>query len=159
MLSDPTIRQQMLIRESVQRVFRAFVDPEITTKFWFTHSSGSLESGASVEWEWRMYGVRAPVRVLDFVEDSRIVIEWGEGTAKSTVQWDFQPRPDGTTMVSITNHGFVGAPDDIFAVAVDSMGGFSFVLAAAKAYLEHGLQLNLVADKAPEAHVPSDGGQ
>jgi hypothetical protein len=30
---------------------------------------------------------------------------------------------------------------------VDSTGGFALVLAAAKAYLEHGIDLNIVADR------------
>ena len=38
-------------------------------------------------------------------------------------------------------------------MALDSMGGFSLVLAALKAWLEHGIALNLVADRNPEAHV------
>ena len=33
--------------------------------------------------------------------------------------------------------------------AIDSMQGFSLVLAGAKAFLEHGIELNLVADHAP----------
>lgn len=39
--------------------------------------------------------------------------------------------------------------DQIVASAIDSMGGFSFVLAA-KALLEHNIVLMLRADQAPE---------
>jgi len=35
----------MLIRRPVADVFDAFVNPELTTKFWFTRSSGRLEAG------------------------------------------------------------------------------------------------------------------
>lgn len=35
----------MLIRRPVETVFEAFVNLEITTRFWFTKSSGPLESG------------------------------------------------------------------------------------------------------------------
>ena len=41
------------------------------------------------------------------------------------------------------------------------MGGFSLVLANAKAYLEHGIKLNLIFDKAPDAirdETESNGG-
>jgi hypothetical protein len=37
--------------------------------------------------------------------------------------------------------------------AINSTGGFSFVLAALKAYLEHGIELNLVLDHAPDSLV------
>jgi len=36
------------------------------------------------------------------------------------------------------------------------MGRFSLVLAGLKAWLEHGIELNLVADHAPDAHRGTD---
>jgi uncharacterized protein YndB with AHSA1/START domain len=44
----------MLIRKPVAEVFEAFVNPDITMKFWFTKSSGRLEAGKQVQWEWEM---------------------------------------------------------------------------------------------------------
>jgi uncharacterized protein YndB with AHSA1/START domain len=44
----------MLIRKPVAEVFEAFVNPDITTKFWFIKSSGRLEAGKQVQWEWEM---------------------------------------------------------------------------------------------------------
>jgi uncharacterized protein YndB with AHSA1/START domain len=38
----------MLIRKPVADVFEAFVNPDITTKFWFTKSSGRLDAGKQV---------------------------------------------------------------------------------------------------------------
>jgi hypothetical protein len=35
------------------------------------------------------------------------------------------------------------------------MGGFSFLLAALKALLDHNVALNLVADHYPDAHKPT----
>ena len=50
----PVSKTGMLIRRPVAEVFEAFVDPEITTKFWFTQSGGRLEAGKQVQWEWEM---------------------------------------------------------------------------------------------------------
>jgi hypothetical protein len=36
---------------------------------------------------------------------------------------------------------------------MDSTGGFSFVIAALKAFLEHGIELNLVLDHNPDGLV------
>ncbi len=36
------VKTEMLIRKPVAEVFEAFVDPEVTTKFWFAKSSGRL---------------------------------------------------------------------------------------------------------------------
>ena len=50
----PTVETQMLIRNPISIVFQSFIDPAITTKFWFTKSSGQLEVGKTVTWEWEM---------------------------------------------------------------------------------------------------------
>lgn len=47
----PVAKAEMLIRKSVELVLEAFINPEITTKFWFTKSSGRLEVGKSVRWD------------------------------------------------------------------------------------------------------------
>ena len=49
--------------------------------------------------------------------------------------------------------GFTGSDDEKVAQAMDSMGGFCHLLAGCKAFLEHGIELNLVADHNPDAHV------
>jgi hypothetical protein len=51
--------------------------------------------------------------------------------------------------VSITNSGFSDAQQ-----ALDSTEGFAFVLAGAKAFLEHGIMLNLVRDRFPDGLPP-----
>ena len=51
------VEAQMLILRPISEVFEAFVNPEITTKFWFTRSSGRLELGKKVRWDWEMFGV------------------------------------------------------------------------------------------------------
>jgi uncharacterized protein YndB with AHSA1/START domain len=40
----PVAKAEMLIRKPSAEVFEAFVNPEVTTKFWFTKSSGRLEA-------------------------------------------------------------------------------------------------------------------
>lgn len=148
MQTEPVVRAEMLIRKPVTEVFESFVDPSITTRFWFTRGDGRLEDGATVNWYWDMYGASAEVVVRSIEHNRRILIEW-----PTPVEWIFTPRGDDATFVSITASGFVGTDDEKVAQAIDSMGGFSITLAGCKAYLEHGVQLNLVADHNPDAHV------
>lgn len=150
---EPVVKAEMNIRKPVDEVFAAFVDPEKTTKFWFTKSSGKLEFGKHIRWDWEMYGVSANVYVKQLEENKRILIEWEEPYGYSTVEWTFTPRNAYETFVSIINSGFQGEGDEIVEQALDSMGGFTIVLCGLKAYLEHGISLNLIADKAPDAHV------
>ena len=146
----PVARTGMLIRKPVAEVFEAFINPDITTKFWFTKSSGRLEAGKQVRWDWEMYGISIPVTVKTVEPNKRILIEWPGHGSPTTVEWVFTPCEDGTTFVSITNAGFTGDGDELVKQATDSAQGFSLVLAGLKALLEHRLRLNLVADRYPK---------
>ncbi|WP_045524637.1 SRPBCC family protein [Neobacillus niacini] len=146
----PVVKAEMLIRRPVEEVYEAFINPEITTKFWFTKSSGRLESGKRIRWDWEMYGVGDDLLVKEIEQNRLIRIEWSDGTQ---VEWIFSPRNDNETFVSITNSGFSGSGDEMVNQAVDSMGGYTMVLCGLKALLEHNIYLNLVADKAPDALV------
>ncbi len=147
----PFARAQLLIRRPAAVVFEAFVDPAITTRFWFTKSSGPLEPGKRVRWDWEMYGASATVDVKAVEPNRRILIEWGDPAR--VVEWLFESRPDDTTLVSITERGFHGTDDEVVAQAIDSMGGFTSTLAGLKALLEHGVELKLVEDHHPDGHV------
>lgn len=154
-LTMVTAKAEMLIRKPVVEVFEAFVDPAITSRFWFTRGSGRLEPGKQITWEWEMYGVSVQVRVKAIERNRRIHIEWPGDGAPTAVEWIFTPLADGTTFVSITNTGFTGDAEAIAAQAVASTEGFVLVVAGLKALLEHGIRLNLVADRFPKG---LDGG-
>ena len=142
-------KTEMLIRRPVAEVFEAFIDPAVTTKFWLTKSSGRLEPGKQVRWEWEMYNASTEVNVKIIEPDKRILVEWtGEG-GPTTIEWTFTARPDETTFVSIKNSGFHGTPEEVAQQAIDATEGFTFVLAGLKALHEHNINLNLNADRFP----------
>jgi len=146
----PVAKAEMLIRRPVAEVFEAFVNPAITTKFWFTRSSGRLEPGKEVQWEWEMYQVSSQVKVKAMEEQKRILIEWSGSGVTNGVEWMFTPLEDGTTFVSITNSGFSGNGDELVNQALGSTQAFTLVLCGLKAFLEHNIILNLVADRFPK---------
>lgn len=147
----PVAKTGMLIRKPVGEVFEAFVNPNITTKFWFTKSSGRLEAGKQVLWGWEMYDISIPVTAKAIELNKRIVIEWPGHGGPTNVEWTFEARNDGTTFVEIIEVGFKGTGDELVQKATDSSQGFSFVLAGLKALLEHNVRLNLVPDRYPQA--------
>jgi len=142
-------KAEMLIRKPVAEVFEAFVDPAITSKFWFTKGSGRLDAHKQVQWDWEMYKFSVQVSVKAIEKNKRILIEWPAYGAPTTVEWKFTPLADNTAFVSITNAGFVGTGDEVVKQALDATEGFTFVLAGLKALLEHNVILNLVADRFP----------
>ncbi len=147
---EPIARAEMLIRKPVAEVFEAFINPQITTKFWFTRSGGRIEAGKPVVWFWEMYNISVQVNVREVEKNKRILIDWGNYDSPTTVEWIFTPYGDDATYVSITNSGFKGDGDKLISDMLDSKGGFTWVLAGAKAWLEHNINLNLIADAFPK---------
>jgi uncharacterized protein YndB with AHSA1/START domain len=145
----PVAKTGMLIRKPASDVFEAFINPSITTQFWFTKSSGRLESGRRVRWEWEMYGASTQVTVKAIEPNKRIIIEWDGYSGRTTVEWKFAPQDGGTTFVSITESGWTGDGDELLKYVSNSTQGFTWTLAGLKAWLEHNLRLNLVADRFP----------
>lgn len=146
----PSVKVGILIRRPPSEVFQACVDPAITTKFWFTKSSGKLAPGETIQWDWEMYGVSTKVRVKEVEDDRRILFDWGDDNQITTVEFRFTPWGDDATYVQVTETGLSGDGDELVAYAADSTGGFTMVLCALKALLEHGVVLTVVRDRFPE---------
>ena len=146
--NTPIVEAQMLIRKPAEQVFNAFIDPSITTNFWFTKSSGKLEVGKTVTWEWEMYGVSVEVLIKEIIQNKKISTEWGNPV--TTVDYEFIGLTEESTYVIIKNYGFSQTGDDLIQAIKDNTGGFTTVLDGLKAYLEHNIKLNLIADKYPK---------
>lgn len=143
-------KAEMLIRKPIEDVFQAFINPEITTKFWFTKSSGKLEEGKETQWAWEMYNHSISVRTKMIELNKKIVIEWGNYDEITTVEWIFKNLGEARTFVSIVNTGFLGDTEKIISQIQDSTEGYTLVLAGLKAYLEHNIELNLISDRFPK---------
>ena len=148
----PIAKAEMLIRKPPAEVFEAFVNPEVTTRFWFTKSTGRLEVGKQFTWTWEMYNHSVQVNVKAIEVNKRILIDWGNYESMTEVEWVFAPQQNDTTYVTIKNSGFKGDGDKVVADALDSKGGFTWVLAGLKALLEHNIELNAIADAFPQGH-------
>jgi uncharacterized protein YndB with AHSA1/START domain len=139
------VEVQMMIRRPVEAVFAAFMDPGITSKFWFSRSSGAVEEGKVLRWEWEKYGAVADVYIETVIKDELIKFKWGE--PQTTVEFRFRALDEAHTYLQILNYGFQEDGEALWRALMDNTGGFTTVVDAAKAWLEHGLVLNLVNDK------------
>lgn len=140
----------MLIRKPVSEVFQAFIDPEVTKHFWFTKGSSKLEIGKTVTWEWEMYNLSMNAVAKEIIPNQKIAIDWFTSEVPTKVDFHFKTLSDGSTFVSIKHYGFDKTGDELLETIKDSTGGFTIVLAGLKAYLEHGINLNLIVDKFPK---------
>jgi uncharacterized protein YndB with AHSA1/START domain len=93
-----------------------------------------------------MYGAWAKVWVKEIEDNSRILIDWGDDDETTTVEFRFVPYGDDATDVRVTETGHAGDGNEVAARAADSTGGFTFMVCALKALLEH----DVVLDAHPE---------
>lgn len=145
--NDICTEAQMLVRKSAAEAFNAFVDPKVTTNFWFTKSSGKLEEHKSVTWQWEMYNVSAAVQVIHVRPNKSIVFEWN--SPPRTVSISFQSLDENSTYIIIKETGYAETGAELLRAVKDSTAGFTTVLDGMKAFLEYNIRLNLIGDKFP----------
>jgi uncharacterized protein YndB with AHSA1/START domain len=139
---------KMLIRRPAAQVFEAFIDPAITTNFWFTKASDKLQINKPVTWQWEMYGVWTTVNVKELIPGEKLVFAWGD--PRTIVEFSFERLNNDSTYVTVMEWGYAATGDELISKIKDSTSGFTTVLDGLKAFLEYGINLNLIADKFPD---------
>lgn len=132
------------IAKPVEEVFEAVVSPDRLSQYFTTGGArGRLETGAEVTWDFHDFPGAFPVLVQEVVPNTRIVLQWeADGIADTwtTVTMEFQGLEDGRTLVQISEFGW----PDTEAGLSSSFGncqGWTGMLCAMKAWLEHGINL------------------
>ena len=142
-----TIVVQMLVWKPIAETFNAFIDPSITSKFWFARSSGPLEAGKTVNWEWEVNNISARVNVEEIIDGKLIKLDWGGPIPKLEIE--FKTYGDHATLVIIRNYNEKIMAGKIINEIIENTSDLTSVLDGLKAYLEHNIKLNLIADKVP----------
>jgi uncharacterized protein YndB with AHSA1/START domain len=146
--NQPFVKAEILVRKKPPDVFNAFADASAMSKFWFTRRDDGLEEGKTVSW---FVGSSQDASAFDvFVKElnppHKLVIEWESGGGITQVSWTFKETMDGDTILTIEEFGFKGSSEAMIEWALDSTGGFNQVIVAAKAHIEHGVEINVVSD-------------
>jgi uncharacterized protein YndB with AHSA1/START domain len=95
-----------------------------------------------------MYKISTTVVAKEILPNQKIVFEWDNPS--KTVEFNFKALDDDSTYVSVTESGYHKKADELLEAIKDSTGGFTTVLDGLKAFLEHRINLNLIADKFPK---------
>ena len=143
------------IARPVAEVFEAVADPSKLSHYFTTGGAkGRLETGATVTWDFRDFPGAFPVEVVEVVPNAKIVLRWEandgppEGDAApagkgymTTVTMTFAALDDDTrTLVTIAEEGWRETPTGLKASYGNCMG-WSQMLCAMKAWVEHGLNI------------------
>ncbi|HEV2567338.1 SRPBCC family protein [Sphingomonas sp.] len=139
------------IAKPVEQVFEAVADPgQLSCYFTTGGAKGRLETGATVTWDFHDFPGAFPVQVIEVVPNERIVLEWqaheGAGESGSAADYRtrvtmaFAPLDDGRTLVTISEQGWRESEQGL-AGSYGNCEGWTQMLCALKAWLEHGINL------------------
>lgn len=144
MSREPIVEVDMLVRRPPGEVWEAFADPDRIRRFWLASSSHRLETGATSHWAFKVAGAETDVTVIEAQPGRLLDLRWGDD---QPLRISFEDR-GSATLVGIRVSDFAG--DDPAAAAVETMSGFTLVLASLKLYLEHGIEGDLMYDRFPD---------
>jgi uncharacterized protein YndB with AHSA1/START domain len=152
----PRFKVAARIAKPVNEVFEAVADPAKLSRYFTTGGAkGRLETGAVVTWDFADFPGAFPVDVVEVTPNERIVLRWeanegaladGEDAAmaqagyQTTVTMTFEPLEDGRSLVSIAEEGWRDT-DGGRKASYGNCEGWTHMLCAMKANLEHGINL------------------
>ena len=135
------------IARPIEEVFEAIVDPGTLSRYFTTGGAeGRIEPGATVSWSFHDFPGAFPVEVVEVEKNKRIVLRWEVDEQDPSAKYDtivtmrFEALEDGRTLVSIGEEGWRETPAGLKASYGNCMG-WSQMLCAMKAWVEHGINL------------------
>ena len=135
------IKTSLKIQQPLHEVFEAIVDPAKMSNYFISKSTGRIEEGKTLTWQFPEFDMQFPVRV-DKVEADKTVSWYWINMADKTetrVEISLAQMRDGV-FVAITEKSREHDEAGIKWLAGNSAGWANF-LACLKAYLEYGINL------------------
>ncbi|MEP6945380.1 MAG: SRPBCC domain-containing protein [Acidobacteriota bacterium] len=143
---DLKFQVKIKIQKPVDTVFDAVYSPEKLSAY-FTNGGASapLDQDTTVMWRFADTPGTEPaavdVSVIEMFPNERIALEWnGAGDHFTRVEMTFEDVGDSETLVKISETGWRETQADLDR-SYGNCFGWSFMICALKAYVEHGVDL------------------
>jgi len=134
------IKVALQIQKSVNEVFEAIVDPVKMSNYFISKSTGRMEEGKEVKWQFPEFDMEFPVRVAIIDKNKYISFNWDMDSVELLVEMTLSPKGRDSTLVTITEKS--RKPDEAgIKWLKGNTEGWANFLACLKAYLEYGINL------------------
>ncbi len=134
-----TITAKIQIGKPASEVFEAIVDPNKMSNYFISKSTGVMEEGKTLFWQFPEFAEDYPVRVGKIEKDKFISFYWDTDGKEYLVEINLTPIGD-TTIVGVTETGGTNDEAGISWLKGNTEGWANF-LASLKAWLEYGINL------------------
>ena len=135
------IKASLMIGKPAHEVFEAIVDPAKMTNYFISKSSGRMEEGKTLTWEFPEMDMQFPVYVKKLDADKYISYTWNDfrDGAETLVEFTLTPKPNAT-LVTATEKSRDNDETGMKWLKSNTEGWANF-LACLKAYVEYGINL------------------
>lgn len=134
------IKTAIQILKPVNEVFEAIVNPVKMSNYFISKSSGRMETGKQVMWQFPEFDLEIPVRVGKIIKDKYISYYWDVEGTELLVEMTLTPGDEGSTIVTVSEGSRANDVEGIKWLQGNAAGWANF-LACLKAYLEYGINL------------------
>lgn len=140
-LENLEIETRIQILKPVHEVYEAIVDPAKMTNYFISKSSGRMEAGTTLAWEFPEFEGSFPVKVEKTEKGKYICYNWDGSDGKELrVEIILEEIDKGYTIVTVTEKSMAIDEAGINWLKNNTAGWANF-LACLKAYLEYGINL------------------
>ena len=134
------IKTSIQVLKPAYEVFEAIVDPAKMSNYFISKSSGRMEAGKTLMWEFPEFEEETPVRIGEIEEDKSISFYWEIDGEEMLAEITLTPKGDHATLVSVTEKSKENNEAGIKWLKGNTEGWANF-LACLKAYMEYGINL------------------
>ena len=135
------IKVALKMQKPLHEVFEAIVDPSKMSNYFIKTSTGRIEEGKTIKWQFPEFDFEFPIRVDKVETDKYISYFWNDFDGTETnVEITLKVLEDNSTIVNITEKSRNNDDAGIKWLKGNTEGWANF-LACMKAYLEYGINL------------------
>ena len=134
------IHVAMQIQKPISEVFEAIVYPEQMTNYFISKSTGKMEEGKELIWNFPEFDIDYPIRVGKIETNKFISYYWSIDNLELLVEITLTEKENNSTLVSITEKNRDNDEAGLKWLSGNSFGWSNF-LACLKAYLEYNINL------------------
>lgn len=135
------IKTALKVRRNRHDAFEAIVDPDQMSHYFISKSTGRIEEGANLIWQFPEFDMEFPVRVDEVRPDEFISWYWKDPEGNETkVEVTLRTMDDASTFVTVIEKSRDNNEKGIQWLKSNTEGWANF-LASLKAWLEYGINL------------------
>lgn len=135
------IKAAIEIQKPATVIFEAITDPAQMSHYFISQSTGIMEEGKQLVWNFPEFDIDVPVRVGKIVQNQYLSFYWmSDNQQELLVEILLTSRENNSTVVTVTEKGMNNDETGINWLKGNTEGWANF-LACLKAYLEYGINL------------------